>query len=1000
MKIISYNKLPELDSLLKEFKTNDVYFIVPSRSDKEWFLQRVKEQEYGFTLRQSFHLWNWDDLYDDLCSYLEVKRLRQIDPPDHRLILSHLVRETLNEKPELTKAWPGLERSGFIDILSDDIRELLNEAVQPDQMESGLKDGITAEVLPRLYCGYISYLLANGLLDSAQIPTAASALLTEEGRAWAENKTFALTGFMSFTHGQIELIRSLNRLCDNVLIFKPESGLKNFQDASRQFDMETMLWEDERPGSKGRIITFSSAESSLEPESIVRELALWSSGHGYMGQVLNEPFPGFDSIAMMVPHTETDSMQRALRRYKIPHRLALGKSIEMTMPGKMLSNGWAIWSQGFRTYETALFLTRPCFSDAEFSVDDALKAGITGLDQWKLYLNGGKKLTRTRSKNLRSALKGLLSAERLFEAIEAGMTPSELMEAFLLFLSEKGLWLDALIKLPINYPELDESLRETASAIEAVRKKALALKELMPDLGIVGKSVLKGSEAVDFLKSWCQETRIKPEPSVSGAVTIHTAPPPLSSWPVWIMTDITLHNWPGKISESPLLNAGERERLAEVSAWLPTKHDKKTQKEALFRRLLQTGDHITIVSKGELDEKGRHVPETPFLTPFLKDMADWSIVKAPVSRLSIMLPDNEKVFQEIETPEHIRKLRFQPVARFQRKPTGSPSRPGSADFELSVSDVETLLDCPMRYWLKRKVRLEERSLEIFSEADCGRLLHKYWEMVWGQYYGSGKSFSAIADIEWDNLASAEPPYDDEFGYLINDRRYAHRLNTIKNQLKRLAMLQEDILSKLELNGFRSKDVLMENTALLEGNINGLLVRGRCDRIEIFENKNDGRTYAVITDYKSGASTGYEKGLKNRPWFSEERPMFRAGLQLSLYALLYSLQNSGHLLAGVCILGHRDGGISGTFDEASGISSCFVESKTTNRRTIPPTLKERQEEAEDALTFCSNLFKKDEFPPFYSSDSCRYCDMKGICRKGEIMGESLTSEEDDGDEYEE
>ena len=69
------------------------------------------------------------------------------------------------------------------------------------------------------------------------------------------------------------------------------------------------------------------------------------------------------------------------------------------------------------------------------------------------------------------------------------------MGAFHRFLTEKGLWLDRLVALPLEYPELDGTMRVTASAIEAVHEKALALRELLPDIGPFGKAPLKREEA-------------------------------------------------------------------------------------------------------------------------------------------------------------------------------------------------------------------------------------------------------------------------------------------------------------------------------------------------------------------------------------------------------------------------------------------------------------------------------------------------------------------------
>ena len=113
-------------------------------------------EEFGLDEPPADILWNWQDLYENVCAFCEARPLRPIEPPDHRLILNRLLRELLKEEPELLSLWPGLGRTGFLDILSEDIRELINEAVLPEQAEFGLsQDDRTARILPRLYRNYL-----------------------------------------------------------------------------------------------------------------------------------------------------------------------------------------------------------------------------------------------------------------------------------------------------------------------------------------------------------------------------------------------------------------------------------------------------------------------------------------------------------------------------------------------------------------------------------------------------------------------------------------------------------------------------------------------------------------------------------------------------------------------------------------------------------------------------------------------------------------------------
>ncbi|MDR1649270.1 MAG: hypothetical protein LBR71_03325, partial [Synergistaceae bacterium] len=210
VRVVPYRKVSDLDALLRERAGKErlpensgdsTCFIVPSRRDRDWWKRRAGLSDFGPAARAGEGegkknralLWNWEDLYGDLCSFFGVRRLRQIDPPDHRLVLSHIVAAFLKEQKNsgILDSWPGLSRPGFIDILTDDIRELINEAVSPEQLSVTEKDGSpTSKVLPELYRRYLAYLDGNGLMDSAQIPLMALKLLEDGAKDWAGERRF------------------------------------------------------------------------------------------------------------------------------------------------------------------------------------------------------------------------------------------------------------------------------------------------------------------------------------------------------------------------------------------------------------------------------------------------------------------------------------------------------------------------------------------------------------------------------------------------------------------------------------------------------------------------------------------------------------------------------------------------------------------------------------------------------------------------------------------
>ena len=114
-KIYSYSKVSELAHIISGFDEENMRFVVPSRNDKVLF-----------PVQSDNILWTWQDIYEDVCA---SSRKRVLSPPDHLLILKAILNNVIAEFPDKTPSFPGISRSGFLSIISDDIRELLNEAV-------------------------------------------------------------------------------------------------------------------------------------------------------------------------------------------------------------------------------------------------------------------------------------------------------------------------------------------------------------------------------------------------------------------------------------------------------------------------------------------------------------------------------------------------------------------------------------------------------------------------------------------------------------------------------------------------------------------------------------------------------------------------------------------------------------------------------------------------------------------------------------------------------
>ena len=957
----------KIQAVLTEFQSQskNLRFIGPSREDKRWWpLQK-----------ENLTIWTWQEIYEDI----EKKRKRVLSPPDHLLILKSLLKDFIADYGEKVKSLPGLERSGFIAVLSDDIRELLNEAVRPEQLVFDPESSNPSEfLLPEIYSKYLNYLNEFNLLDSAQVYIAAhGSILDNQG--WVRDYIVVFAGFLSFNHAQLELVRAVQDRCAQVLFVKPEANMAGFHDADLQLGLAR-----EKSNSSGRIIEIPAAEPGLEPEIIARVLSLWSTGNwDKAGE-----FPGFDAVGLMIDEGREEAFSEAFRRYGVPCDFSKGIMINRTLPGKILSSLHNLSAKLFPAYDTAMMLTQPCFAGSSFPVMRAYRAGRSGIDSWVEYLSDRANDPDEKAKEVfAKALKSAISIRKFCGSLETQQTPAEIMSAFREFLETEGLWLESNNRIAA-FPELDESMRLTASAIETVGDKALSLHELIPDLGRVKDEKLRGDEAYEYLADWCKNSHVRAPLQLSNSVRIFTGQPPvLSSFPVWIMSGVTQKTWSTNIKSSPLLGNEEREKLRENKAYLPRTKEKAEQREALFRRLIQTGEKLTIISRPLLDDEGRPVSESPFTRKFLDEVKGWTEEKISSEGINILLGSDGFLFDGIDADGKIDR--------------GRPSVKANASF-VGASDIQTLLECPFLWYQRRRAKLYQPDSELVSPAEWGNLLHKYWETVWKIYRedmrASGTKFAAIAESEWQRLLSAEGEDYSAFSFLVKDSRLSRKREGLTFRAKRLAGVQALILDKLHEN-YEHESILLEDEAHLNFEVDGVRFLGQCDRIE-FLRGHDGSGAAFIVDYKEGrmASKSYDKGLKNltgKFWHNEGEPdELKHGLQLSLYAAMFR-ERYGCDVSGVYILGHEDGRAWGSFaDGSAGIFGAFMPDYKNGKKYSPDkNVAGRIEEGMYAMACAVRILKAGEFSPDYDSQRCKQCHIESICRKGELRGELMVMDED-------
>ena len=932
--IYAYSSAQDLAEVLGGIKRDrDTHIVIPSRKDK-FFIS-----EPG--------AWTWNDIYEDIGP---EPRRSMFSPPDHLLILGSILEGVLAKYKEKLGKLPGISRAGFLQFLSQDVRELLNEAVSPENLTHNPDSNTPAEfLLPEVYSRYIEYLNAHELLDSAQVCTASLEAL-KANQAWGKDYVMVFTGFLSFNHSQLELVKALEDRCREVIIIKPEANLEGFGDAASQFSRRVKA-----APSTGHILELNITEPGLEPEMIARTLALWSEGEKPdMGE-----FPGFDAIGLMLSDGREESFAQAFGRYGIPYNFMSGIPISQTLPGKVLASVYALHTRDFPTYETAMLLTQPCFAGSVFPAMKAYRAGRTGINSWEEYLAEGE------GDVFADALKAIQNIRKFCEVFGKKHTPREIMRAFRDFLNT---WLERKDRTA-DAPELDEAIRQTASAIETAGHKTLTLDELAPDLGPVSDIRLSGEDAYNFLETWCRNTNTRAPIQTANSVRIFTGQPPvLASFPVWIMTGVTMREYSGNIQSSPLLSPEERGKLTVSNVHLPTLNEKAQQREALFRRLIHTGEKLTIISRPLLDDEGRPVSESPFMQRFRDEMTGWTFGDTSAEGISILLGGDGFTFPEIDAGSTI-----------QRKPPVIVKKANA----VGASDIRELLLCPFLWWQKRQAGIYEPSSELAASFEWGLLLHKYWECVWRTYRENmkapGSVFIGIAVKEWQRLENITEDYE-PFRRLINDSRLKRKLHSVEWRADRLRDIQAGILDGLHMAGWTHREILLEKEAHLMMNVEDVTFLGECDRIEILD-VPDGRRMAFIADYKTGTGSKYEDktDISSYWWSDEEHKAFARGLQLSVYAALFKQCS----LAGVYILGLEDGKVSGTIsDSAKAVFEPYASKK------FDGDIRARVLEGEYAMSCAVKVLERGEFMPEYSCDLCKWCKIKSLCREGEFKGEVI------------
>ena len=942
----SYYRIKEKEERLSKLYADfgrDVLFLVPSSMDKEPMYKLISKNGSFFGARPS--VMTVGELYRETSKLCGTER-PVIDPPDHNLIIKYILDLFLKECSENGRDLPpGMKHKGFVSVVGDSIKELIIEDVSPEHLQKTLFNGespdvsVPEAVLLRLYGDYLLYLEENDIADAAQVASLLCSLLAHvEAEGFLGTKKIIVIGFLSFTGSQLKLMKALSNVSDMTFIL-PESGIDDFHDAITQLGAEYT----ERPKWSVKTALIEANNKELELAALAREIALWTHGRSTLSS-LGE-MDNYGDIGVLLRPDALDSLANSLERYKIPYNVQVRQTVGEGIAGELPRMIWNSFTSGWDTKSTAFLMTNPLFGGNGFRVSDALGVSPEGAESWLAYLKGREK----------SVFKEVLT---LCSSLTKGGTPSEILT----------IWHDFLLKLNIasviadrieDRISLDGVIKDLSSVMSELKKKIESLDDIRKDIGEAASQSFAGSDAVSYISDWGRTATLPIPLPQSKSLTLYCSIPPiLTSHKYWVMTDIDYNTWPGKLRESPLFRNESKKQInsfesedKEPLPHVPDIHEEREQKEAIFRRIIATGEEGVIITRSLTDMSGRPVGASQFTESLFeskspREYKSLCVIEYPLSKV---LPAREDdIFPEAEVSLCAEMEERGPVPRF-----GTMAHSEEIPV-INLSDLDTWIECPYLYWARNKLKLDYSVPSLYDARLAGTFLHKLWEVSLNARIENGKSIYANA------LSSFEDIMKNCYPALFSDARLERYKTLLMRRASDLAEHQDLIEERA-----KGRTGLKTEYKIKDFEFNGAIFRGRCDRIDYYGSG------AVVLDYKLGKSVNHKEEL-----------------QLAAYAYVLR-ETEGIEPLGFGWFGHSDNKLCGFFDD-SMVPIYFVRTKTKQR-----PLDEIIDKARDAMADMALSVKQGIFKAKYTSGAksrCALCSHYTLCRRREVRFSDIENEE--------
>ena len=945
-----YRFAQELQKPLKEFydEHGDIIFMVPSRDDKKLLLEMLSVEGLAVNFPT---IWRWGDLYGGLTDILRklgtaAPIRRQLDPPDHWLVVRHLVRNALESSRDIGQSIPAIAQPGYIETIGEQLHELIGEDISRKDLayslsckagkDTGSCDGQCRNLtkptgfLCHIYGRYLNYLEGNELADSAQIPILARKLLQiRELAEYLRRHAFLFVGFMSFMRAQYEFLGALNELGVAIDIYKPDPAMgDNFYDVEQQFAKEAAVHRLSKQSGPVKAHLIACGDSRQELETCARNIWL----------EIQKDQISFEDVAVEIPTSYQRILEDVFKVYRIPLASNVGKPLNETLGWDLLMRLKTMRDEDWPFLSVLRFISDPTlgFNLTEQQLTSLKEKMPSGIRQWITYFE---------QNNLKDLLDVFQACDAFFNTTKAGVSAEKLFEGLFKLLDDLKLR-DRVRSFAADLAS-DEVLFEISKFTEAIEKKALFLKESLPKLGPAQRDILFESEAWEYLRRFAEETRLLPPKKPLNSITLYVdSSPVLASHKLYIIVNATSEKWPGKIVEPPLLNDQARmaihENIGLAGIHLPLRHERRQQLEALFRRRLCTATDVTWVSCSAIDVQGRPKKVSPFLENALNDKLceEKGRTERPLSQL---LPKGETYLRGAEVPQDkFSRPKRKPIVRTKPK------------FEGYLSDIDTWIQCPALYAYKSIFNLYQPADVGFNPQICGIMLHRLWQKAWEQH-------SACEDISLQCCVNElwEQTIKSAYPQLLDNERMRRHHDRLYEQAMRMAAMQDEILKKLEGALVLSKS----EVTLTPLKVEDVSFVGRADRIDCLEENGQ-----LIWDYKTGSSSNYENAL-----------------QLAAYAL--ALTKEGKQTAASFYLCHENSSCVGHVSQACKdfVKKLVPEDYAGNFKIKREYLEDAANRAESHLIEWAKDLSSGSFEPHYAK-TCRECEYKGFCRRSEIERE--------------